>query len=96
MAEAKHPLAVTVPHHGSKTASSATFLDAIDPQLALVSAGYRNHFGHPHADVVARFSERSIPLWNTAESGYLHVRFAEGAIWPVQGREVRQAWWRVH
>ena len=94
--EVRHPLVLTVPHHGSKTASSAAFLDAIDPQLALVSTGYRNHFGHPHADVIARMSQRSIPLLNTANSGYLHLRFASDSVVPEQGREVRQAWWRVN
>lgn len=94
--EVAQPLVLMVPHHGSKSASSAAFLDAINPQLALVSAGYRNHFGHPHADVAARFSEREIPLWNTADSGYLHLRFAPGMMVPEQGREVRRAWWRVH
>jgi len=94
--EVIQPLVLMVPHHGSKSASSAVFLDAIKPRLALVSAGYRNHFGHPHADVVARYSERSIPLWNTADSGYLHLRFAPGMEVPEQGREVRQGWWRIH
>ena len=94
--EVRHPLVLTVPHHGSKTASSAAFLDAIDPQLALVSTGYRNHFGHPHADVIARMSQRSIPLLNTPNAGYLHLRFAPDSVVPEQGREVRQAWWRVN
>jgi competence protein ComEC len=44
-----------VPHHGSKTSSSATFLDAVQPQWAMAQAGYRNRFGHPAADVVARY-----------------------------------------
>ncbi|HSO45127.1 MAG TPA: DNA internalization-related competence protein ComEC/Rec2, partial [Rhodoferax sp.] len=35
-----------VPHHGSKTSSSAAFLDAVQPRLALVQTGYRNRFGH--------------------------------------------------
>jgi competence protein ComEC len=96
LGEAIQPLAMTVPHHGSKTASSAAFLDAIDPKLALVSSGYRNHFGHPHADVVERFSDRAIPLFNTADSGFLHLRFAAGSGAPEQGRVVREAWWRVH
>lgn len=96
LGEVRHPLVMTVPHHGSKTASSAAFLDAIDPQLALVSAGYRNHFGHPHADVIARYADRLIPLLNTADSGYLYLRFAPVQAGPNQGREVRQAWWRVH
>jgi competence protein ComEC len=90
------PLVMTVPHHGSKTASSAEFLDSIAPKQAWVSAGYRNHFGHPHADVLGRYSERSVALFNTADSGYLHLRFAVGMGAPEQGRVCREAWWRVH
>lgn len=96
LGEVRHPLALTVGHHGSKTATSAQLLDAIDPQLALVSAGYRNHFGHPHADVKTRLAERGIALFNTADSGYLHLRFGPGSSAPEQGRETRQAWWRMH
>ncbi|TFZ05795.1 ComEC family competence protein [Ramlibacter henchirensis] len=47
-----------VPHHGSKTSSSAAFLDAVRPRWALVQAGYRNRFGHPAASVVERYVER--------------------------------------
>lgn len=90
------PLVLSVPHHGSKTASSAGFLDAIHPKIALVSAGYRNHFGHPHPDVVARFAERDIGLFNTADSGYLHLRFGPDAEDLEQGRELRNGWWRMH
>ena len=49
-----------VPHHGSKTSSSAAFLDAVQPKLALVQAGYRNRFGHPVASVIDRYRERHI------------------------------------
>ena len=51
-----------VPHHGSKTSSSAAFLDAVQPRLALAQAGYRNRFGHPAAPVVARYAARGVPL----------------------------------
>ena len=44
-----------VPHHGSKTSSSAEFLAAVRPELVLFQAGYRNRYGHPAADVVARY-----------------------------------------
>jgi competence protein ComEC len=43
------------PHHGSKTSSSAEFLQAVEPEWVLIQAGYRNRYGHPAADVVARY-----------------------------------------
>ena len=58
-----------VPHHGSKTSSSAVFLDAVQPQIALVQAGYRNRFGHPVASVVARYSKRGIRLIRSPQCG---------------------------
>ena len=51
-----------VPHHGSKTSSSAAFLDEVRPQFALAQAGYRNRFGHPVESVLARYSERGIQV----------------------------------
>ena len=46
-----------VPHHGSKTSSTALFLERVDPETAVISAGADNRFGHPHAEVVARLEE---------------------------------------
>ena len=60
---------LVVPHHGSKTSSSGAFLDAVQPAVALVQAGYRNRFGHPAAPVVQRYDERGITLVNTATCG---------------------------
>ena len=91
---ATEPLVLVVGHHGSRTATSAAFLDALSPQLALVSAGYRNHFGHPHGEVVERFARRSIPLFNTADAGYLHLTLSAGKLRVEQGRAARAAWWR--
>jgi competence protein ComEC len=58
-----------VPHHGSKTSSSAAFLDAVAPRVALVQAGYRNRFGHPAAAVEARYRERGIAFVGTVACG---------------------------
>ena len=58
-----------VPHHGSKTSSSAVFLDQVKPQFALAQAGYRNRFGHPVASVMARYSERSIGVIQSPACG---------------------------
>jgi competence protein ComEC len=58
-----------VPHHGSKTSSSAAFLDAVHPSLALVQAGYRNRFGHPAAPVIERYRERQIKVMDSPHCG---------------------------
>ena len=58
-----------VPHHGSKSSSSAAFLDAVQPQIALVQAGYRNRFGHPAPPVVERYAERHIRVIDTPHCG---------------------------
>ena len=58
---AAHPqLAATVlkvPHHGSDTSSCDAFLGAVDPQLAVISVGEGNRFGHPAPDVVERLND---------------------------------------
>jgi len=46
-----------VPHHGSATSSTPAFLEAVDPSVAIVQAGYRNRFGHPRPDVLRRYSD---------------------------------------
>ncbi|MBX9872153.1 MAG: competence protein ComEC, partial [Burkholderiaceae bacterium] len=58
-----------VPHHGSKTSSTADFLDAVAPHWALVQAGYRNRYGHPATEVLARYTERDIKLLDSARCG---------------------------
>ncbi|MHB8950065.1 MAG: DNA internalization-related competence protein ComEC/Rec2 [Rhodoferax sp.] len=58
-----------VPHHGSKSSSSAAFLDAVQPQLALVQAGYRNRFAHPAASVLLRYQERHIRVIDSPHCG---------------------------
>ena len=58
-----------VPHHGSKTSSSAAFLDAVQPRIAVFQAGYRNRFGHPAAEVLARYRERGIVVVASPECG---------------------------
>ncbi|MGI8740392.1 MAG: DNA internalization-related competence protein ComEC/Rec2 [Gammaproteobacteria bacterium] len=64
---------LVVPHHGSATSSSARFIEAVGPELALVSTAYRNQWGFPAQEVLARYHRRSIAVENTATSGALTV-----------------------
>lgn len=62
-------VALMVPHHGSKTSSSAVFLDAVAPRLAFVQAGYRSRFGHPAPEVLERYAERGIAVVRSDRCG---------------------------
>lgn len=90
------PLVLLVPHHGSKTSSSAGFLAALHPAFALVSAGWRNRFGHPSVQVVDRYAAAGISLDNTADSGAMQVAFPVDAPPRIVARErARQRrYWR--
>jgi competence protein ComEC len=60
---------LVVPHHGSRTSSSDELLDAVRPRVALVQAGYRNRFGHPHPAVAERYLQRGIELVRSDRCG---------------------------
>jgi len=47
-----------VAHHGSKTSTSPQFLAVVDPQIAVISVGADNPFGHPGREVVERLVDR--------------------------------------
>ncbi|MDC8786987.1 DNA internalization-related competence protein ComEC/Rec2 [Roseateles koreensis] len=58
-----------VPHHGSKTSSSAAFLAAVAPQWAVVQAGYLNRFGHPAPSVLSRYQAQGIQVFDSPSCG---------------------------
>ena len=56
-------------HHGSDTASSQAFMDAVSPTYAVISCGEGNSYGHPHAEVLNRFRSMGIQVFRTDEQG---------------------------
>jgi competence protein ComEC len=70
---------VQMPHHGSKTSSSPAFIAAAKPGLAVVSAGWRNRFGHPRPDVLQRYAQAGVPVLNTAVAGAVQIDFPAAA-----------------
>ncbi|MEO7064940.1 MAG: DNA internalization-related competence protein ComEC/Rec2 [Dokdonella sp.] len=90
------PLVLVVPHHGSKTSSSAEFIASVKPALSLVSAGWRSRFGHPNPLVVKRYEHAAVPLLNTADSGAITIAFPPDAPPKLASKErVRERrYWR--
>jgi competence protein ComEC len=70
---APRSLVLKVPHHGSRTSSGEAFVRQVAPRFALVSAGFRNHFGHPHPEVEARYRQHRAVLARTDLDGTLEV-----------------------
>ncbi|WP_295636597.1 DNA internalization-related competence protein ComEC/Rec2 [uncultured Methylibium sp.] len=79
-----------VPHHGSKTSSSAALLDAVAPRVAVLQAGYRNRFGHPAAEVMARLRERGIAVIDSPRCGAWRHGPDGSTCW----RETRRRYWQ--
>ncbi len=60
-----------VAHHGSATSTSLELLDAVRPQYAAISVGFRSPFGHPRPEVLARLAERRVRTYRTDTLGGL-------------------------
>ena len=68
---------VLAPHHGSKTSSSAPWIDRVAPDWVIYTAGYRHRYGHPHPDVVARYQLANARPLNTACSGEIVITLSK-------------------
>ncbi len=70
-----------VGHHGSKNSSSEEFLKALSPEIALISCGENNRYGHPHAETIKRLQMVSAEVYNTVEGGQISFREDRGKVW---------------
>lgn len=61
------------PHHGSKTSSSEAFLDAVDPEYVVISAGWNNRSRMPHWAVMKRYEERGYEIYRTDKDGAVSI-----------------------
>jgi competence protein ComEC len=64
---------IKVPHHGSLTSSSGDFIASLRPQIAVVSAGRANHFGHPVPEVLERYRTEGAEIFRTDRDGAVTV-----------------------
>lgn len=62
-----------VGHHGSKTSTSDTFLDKVQPTLALISSGPYYIYHHPSEETLQKFLKRHIPYFDTKTSGDMTI-----------------------
>jgi competence protein ComEC len=85
---------LVVPHHGSRTSSTPAFIAAVSPQFAIVAAGYRNRFGHPRGEILARYLRVNAARPRTDLQGAITVSLAPGkAIEAFGERERKRRYW---
>ncbi|WP_246940529.1 DNA internalization-related competence protein ComEC/Rec2 [Bacillus pinisoli] len=65
-----------VAHHGSQTSTNSEFLAVTKPEIAIISAGNKNRFGHPHPSVIERLSELDIVQFRTDQQGAIQFIFS--------------------
>lgn len=70
-----------IAHHGSKTSTTAAWLERWRPGLAVVSAGRNNSYGHPNDQVVERILGYGATLYQTNQHGEVQIRVKDGALW---------------
>jgi competence protein ComEC len=85
--------ALLVPHHGSLTSSTPDFVKRVAPRIAVFTVGYRNRFGHPREEVLARYREAGSRLLRTDETGAVQIRFGTGGLEMTSQREAARRYW---
>ncbi|CAK0771774.1 competence protein ComEC [Gammaproteobacteria bacterium] len=97
VAETPEDLPATVviaPHHGSHYSSTPAFVAAVAPQVVIYTTGYRNHFGFPHPEIVARYAAVGAQSFDTARQGALELHLGPGLLPTVRlWREEARHYW---
>ncbi|MBE5872258.1 MAG: DNA internalization-related competence protein ComEC/Rec2 [Lachnospiraceae bacterium] len=63
-----------IAHHGSRSSTSLEFLNALSPQIAVISAGRRNRYGHPHEETLNRLQAAGCRIFRTDTEGAVVIR----------------------
>ncbi len=68
---------IKMAHHGSTTSNSYSFIKEVSPEIALISCGKDNSYGHPHREIVAMLEEYEITYYRTDQKGTV-VYYGDG------------------
>ena len=63
-----------VGHHGSRSSTTEEFLDAVSPDVAIISCGEGNSYGHPHEETLDKLEEDGIPIYRTDLLGSVVIK----------------------
>ena len=81
-------------HHGSRYSNSTGFLEALAPEIALVSCSRTNRYGHPSKEAVGHMQQAGSQVYYTMESGRLCVKKTDGQAVCRGYLEEKEQWWQ--
>jgi len=84
------------PHHGSRHSSSVTFIEMVEPQWVVFSAGFMNHWGFPAEEAVNRYQNQDVKMVNSGQSGLIRFQITTQAIKMETFREDLAPYWYHH
>ncbi len=61
------------PHHGSKSSSSMSFIEAVSPKIVIFAAGYRNRYQFPKPQIVTRFAMLGSKMYTSGDAGAIRI-----------------------
>lgn len=64
---------ILVPHHGGKASSTETFLEKVQPAIAIVSCGLDNRYKDPHPEVITRYGKMGTKIFRTDRDGAVQL-----------------------
>lgn len=70
-----------VAHHGSRTSTTPLFLQRVQPDIAVISSGRRNRFGHPHPEILSRIERHGVRIFRTDQG------LVSAYLWPCTARD---------
>ena len=85
---------LVAPHHGSGGSSMAEFIQAVHPDTALISVGYRNRFGHPTPVTLGRYRAARVRVVRTDKEGALRIDFKVAGRVELHADATEQRYWR--
>lgn len=84
---------LVIPHHGSRSSSTESFIETVHPRLALLPVGYRNRYHHPHPDVMKRYRERGVAVMASPAAGAIDVHLEPAGPSVHRFRDEHRRYW---
>lgn len=79
--DGKRITVLKVAHHGSRNSTAEAFLDVVSPQVAVISAGRDNRYGHPHEELLIRLEDCESRIFRTDIGGAVTITYRNGRVY---------------